>query len=320
MEHVCPPHPEADFLWSCQGLAWAFPDRKLGQYPGCKILGGRKPLARPDRPYTPEELLAFENVEQNTPLWHDMRTKFVGASEFSNLLGLNAYALPADFMNKLAGRIDTRRESDKKLVFDLGHHFEPVAADRFTKFMADQENLPIELHELGILVDNEHRLLSASIDRVCFDMKGECVNVEIKCPARKRYGGVFPADYMCQTQQQMRIAQMQRVSPHSEQLRRITETFLVALYIPYRELDDMNRTATVDDTEPAVLDLYHVEYNQPWWDQFAWPRVNAFFDAYFQGETNYHIPQGLLPAPDLDEEHLGEFEVGCINETVLKFQ
>lgn len=305
----------------------------------------RRPLRWRDAPYSPAELEAFRTVEQNTPLWLDMRAGFVGASEFCNVLNgsgawntdvWNHYGTQRDFMNWLAGRVDQAPELHQttNLAFDLGHHFEPVAAARFADVVEATLQRRPHLQEIGILVDNTYPVLSASIDRWCEDLfydaeregydplasreerRRDAVDVEIKAPCLKRYKGEFPNEYKAQTQQQTRIAQTQADGPPA--LRRLRQIYLVALYVPYRELDRANRVATIDDTQPFVLDVYLSRAYPEWWDAFAWPRVHDFFDAYRRGETNYRCRvrgEDLFPA----FTHLFEAEVEPTNETELAF-
>lgn len=330
------------FLGLPQVPPWKIRDIPPRPYSGNPEEGARQPMVRRTDPFSREEVVAFFNLEQNSQAWHDARRLFVGASEIANLINQDAtwneYQLNYDFMNWLAGRIDQSpaHHCKNQLPLTIGHVQEDFGGESLAYAMEDLCGKRPEMRAVGTLVDQRvNHNLSASLDLwgpACpMDLgllgidpleskeahaNRRVLNYELKVPMRKRYKGVFPKGYMAQTQQQMRIARTQNPEWLGCNINEISATYLAGTYLPIREIDGWK--VTYDTEEPAVVDLYYTLPSVEFWD-FAWPRINDFFAAYFAGETNYKC---RLPTVDVDvpSVHVGEFEVPSISESFIDYR
>jgi hypothetical protein len=97
-----------------------------------------------------EERIMLRNLQQNSSLWVDLRTVFLGSSEYADVMDMNPWRMVSDFRKFKLGVYG--RNQDPKLAFEIGHMFEDPAGKAFEVVCRDAWGVDdFTLHDVGVL-------------------------------------------------------------------------------------------------------------------------------------------------------------------------
>jgi hypothetical protein len=209
-------------------------------------------------PWTPAEILEFFTVKQNTPEWHKLRQKVVGASTLGGLIGTSDYTTPKWLIRKLLNmiRIDevTYDEVTATYAMNLGHKYEPVIA-----WMIEQI-YGLKLEDVGIVVNNKFIDFGISPDGYVSDVKAKKRLFEIKFQLHVVLSTPSWA-YITQVQAQMTLMEI--------------ETCYLVCFSP----KDYGR-----------FNVFKIKRSQEFWEKLVMPRMNKIFEALETADYNFEAP------------------------------
>lgn len=307
------------------------------------------PTLRQDIPGLAErEMLRV--LEQNSPLWEDLRSFFVGSSEYASLLNMNPWSLVHHFMRFKQGVFG--RNKDPKLPFEIGHMFEDSAGKAFEVVARCCWGLDdFHLDDVGVLA-SKRRGRWSSIDRKgrgksvlpwslieSFDSTWEC-KWKLTEEDRKR-GGVAasrslveiktrvypwkilspkevlrPEDqYTVQTQDQMLVSQEQEDWP---EFANVDHAFIAKLQPAFGKHHDMpgDLHTTLEEDQVWWLHIWLTRYSPEFFEK-AIPREKYFMEHYHKAsEEEFSFPP-WLPEPEVPScIYLGSYGLEGVEETV----
>lgn len=142
-------------------------------------------------------------MQQRTKEWHELRKKFIGASDAAALLGVSPWKCAYDVFLEKSGS-DTSVPV-KNPWMQRGIDLESEALRLFEKEMGF-------LMSPKVLFSDRHKFMMASLDGLDIDGSHAC---EIKCPGEKDHeialGNEIPEKYIPQLQHQIEVAGLEDI-------------------------------------------------------------------------------------------------------------
>lgn len=158
-----------------------------------------------------QRILARPRIPSGIPRWNEERRLRLTATNLGSVLrgtslrGKNPYVNRYKLFLVKTGRSDegaTSMNDFNKKAIEHGHHYEAEAA----RFYSEATGIDLVEEDIGMLFHQKEECIAATPDRIA---KYFPINIEIKCPYRRKIEHFIPDMYYSQVQQQMAVLNLQ---------------------------------------------------------------------------------------------------------------
>jgi len=145
-------------------------------------------------------------LSQGSSEWHEHRSRYIGASEISAVLGLSPWKKPHELFLEKTGQLKETISASKQELFDKGHALEKIAREKY-------ELQTLKKFPPMVILNDKYPYFSASLDGLSDDKE----LIEIKMVGLDDFlnvllGEKIPDKYLPQVMLQMLLAEVDQMT------------------------------------------------------------------------------------------------------------